>query len=257
MKVSELFERRIDEGVIDKIKGLFKGKKETKDEDLKLQDLTHEDRTFINRHMPRNNADLTMNGKNDGNYVLPTNVTAYSGKGRINFYKRKGQLYAGVGYYRSGSDAQSPKVSPIVHFDEKISSDADMKKLKTMLEGAVTEGILDTVKKFFKKKEVIPTDPRMMPAFREAGGDKKYDVTGWQIGWFCCQADPSGDPKHIFNKMYYGGGSPMSFDEKSFYAGFNACAKSKGIKVFGETGKGEVTAASLKNKELKRDGVLK
>lgn len=130
-------------------------------------------------------------------------------------------------------------------------------KIHELFEQRVDEGILDTVKKFFKKKEVIPVDPQMKPAFLKAGGDKKYDVTGWQIGWFCCQVDPSGDPKHIFNKMYYGGGSPMSFDEKSFYAGFNACAKSKGIKTFGDTGKGDVTADTIKNKELKRDGVLK
>jgi hypothetical protein len=96
--------------------------------------------------------------------------------------------------------------------------------MKTSFKQFVQEGpILDKVKKFFKKKEVIPTDPRMKPAFIQAGGEKKYDIMGWQIGWFCCQADPSGDPKEIFNKMYYGGGSPISFDEKSFYAGFKTC----------------------------------
>jgi hypothetical protein len=129
MKLSELYEQRIEEGILDKIKSFFKGK-ESKNEDIKLQDLTDEEREMINKVMPHNNSDVVYS---PGKYVLPKNITAYSGKGRINFYNNRGQLTAGVGYYSSGSDAQNMKVSPIAHFDEKISSIEDLKKLKDML----------------------------------------------------------------------------------------------------------------------------
>lgn len=96
--------------------------------------ITPEERAFITKHIPHNNASLTMNGQPASDYVLPKNVTAYTGKARINFYKRNGQLQANVGYYRSSSDAQNLRVSPIKIFDEPISSDADMQKLKTIVE---------------------------------------------------------------------------------------------------------------------------
>lgn len=92
--------------------------------------ITAEEREFITKHIPRNNAGIVYG---TGEYVLPSNVTAYTGRARINFYKRNGQLIAGVGYYRGASDAQNPRVSPIGHFDEPISSEADMQKLKTMV----------------------------------------------------------------------------------------------------------------------------
>lgn len=130
MKVSELY-KRLDEGPItDKIKSMFKGKKKIS-KSTDLQPLTAEDREMISKIMPSNNSDITWS---DGNYVLPTNVTAYAGKGRINFYKMDDKLYAGVGYYNSSSDAQNPRVSPIVLFDEEISSIDDLKKLKSKLE---------------------------------------------------------------------------------------------------------------------------
>ena len=124
------FKQFVQEGpILDKIKALFKGK-ESKAQDIKLQDLTDEEREMINKVMPHNNADIVYS---PGKYVLPQNVTAYSGKARINFYNNRGQLMAGVGYYRSGSDAQNPRVSPMFHFDEKISSIEDLKKLKEKL----------------------------------------------------------------------------------------------------------------------------
>lgn len=117
----------LEEGIFDR----FKKKPAA---DPVNEPITDEERAFITKHIPSNNADIKWA---DGNHVLPQNVTAYTGKARINFYKRGGQLIAGVGYYRSSSDAQNPKVSPIGHFDEIISSAADVEKLKTM----VAEGI--------------------------------------------------------------------------------------------------------------------
>jgi cytidyltransferase-like protein len=115
---------------------------------------------------------------------------------------------------------------------------------------SVAEGIFDR----FKRKPVTPDDPQMMQMFRAAGGyDRNIDVMGWQIGWKTCAADPSADPKHIFRKMYYGGGSPVPFDQKSFMMGFNACAKNRGVKRYGEVGNSEVTPSSLAYKDFKRD----
>lgn len=119
----------------------------------------------------------------------------------------------------------------------------------------INEDWKEKLKSFFKKKELIKDDPRMMQEFEQHGGYEKLDVTGWQIGWKTCQMDPSGDPRFLFNKMYYGG-SPVPFGEKSFYAGFNACAKSKGIKIYGDIGNSDITADTLKLKDLKNDKVL-
>lgn len=130
MKVSEI----LSEGpLVDKLKSMF-GTKKKDVPSSKLEDLTDEDRAMITKIIPHNNSDLTWSGNKDGKYVLPTNVTAYVGRGRINFYKVGGVIHADVGYYRSSSDAQNIKVSPLVHFDEKISSIEDLKKLKTKLE---------------------------------------------------------------------------------------------------------------------------
>ena len=98
-----------------------------------LDPVTSSDRAFISKHIPQNNADITWSGKQDEKYVLPTNVTAYYGKGRINFFKHKGQLTADVGFYNSSYDAQHPHISPITIFEEKISTDEDMIKLKEMI----------------------------------------------------------------------------------------------------------------------------
>ena len=118
----------LEEGIFDR----FKKKPAA---DPVNEPITDEERAFITKHIPSNNADIKWA---DGNHVLPQNVTAYTGKARINFYKRGGQLIADVGFYRGAADAQNPRVSPIGHFDEPISSDADMQKLKTMVAEGTT-----------------------------------------------------------------------------------------------------------------------
>lgn len=95
----------------------------------------------------------------------------------------------------------------------------------------------------------------MMDEFERQGGYEKLDVIGWQIGWKTCQMDPSGDPKFLFNKMYYNE-SPIPFNEKSFYIGFNACAKNKGIKIYGDVGDTDITADTLNLKNFRNDKVL-
>jgi hypothetical protein len=152
----------VDEGLLD----VFKKKAEPQE----LEPLTPEIRAFINKHMPHNNSDIKFS---DTKYVLPTNVTAYSGKGRINFYKRGGQLMAGVGFYRSGSDAMHPKVSPIGQFDEPISNDADMIKLKAMIaEGIDKHSFLGRINRHHELKgKVDSTWDDAVQA--EKNGDKK------------------------------------------------------------------------------------
>ena len=113
----------------------------------------------------------------------------------------------------------------------------------------VAEGFFDQ----FKRKPAEPEDPRMMQAFDAAGGyDKNIDVIGWQIGWKTCASDPSADPAHVFQKLYYGGGSPVPFDHKSFMMGFNACAKDRGVKNFGDIDSSKVNPGSMNYEEFKR-----
>ena len=130
MKVSELLKPPINEGLISKIKAFASRKKNDQWKMMELEELTPDDRKFISKHIKHNNADIKFNNTPESRYVLPTNVTAYSGRGRINFYKHNGVIHADVGYYNSSSDAENMKVSPIVIFDVEIKSDADMLKLK-------------------------------------------------------------------------------------------------------------------------------
>ena len=121
--------------VSDLSEGIFDRFKKKPEAAVVNEPITAEERAFITKHIPHNNADTAYS---TGEYVLPANVTAYTGKARINFYKRGGQLIADVGFYRGAADAQNPRVSPIGHFDEPISSDADMQKLKTMVAEGTT-----------------------------------------------------------------------------------------------------------------------
>lgn len=128
----DLLKDAVNEGVINKIKHFIKGPPPKK-EPGPLEVLTDEDRDFVKKHFTTNhNADLRFNGKT-GRYVLPTNITVHYKKGLINFHKRDNQLIAGVAYHSSEADRSNPKAVPLINFDEKISNDADMEKLKDML----------------------------------------------------------------------------------------------------------------------------
>lgn len=91
---------------------------------------------------------------------------------------------------------------------------------EALKEGAIMSNVAKFLKSFFKKPVEIKDDPQMMLSFEDKGGYEKYDVIGWQLGWKCFQMDPTGKADEIFNKMYYGGGSPFPFDEKSFLDAF-------------------------------------
>ena len=194
---------KLNEGVIDTLKSLFKKKTDTKPD---LRPLTKEDRAYISKYFPANNADLTWTGKPEGGYVLPSNVTAHKNKGLINFYRDGDKLCAGVAYHKSESDAGNPKARPLIHWIDDVSDPANMEKLlKTLVEDEA-----------------------------------------WKAGWDTCQKEPSADPDHEFRKL------GRQLDKKSFMAGFNACAKAKGVKTFGKVGDISGKHADLQYKETKR-----
>lgn len=70
---------------------------------------------------------------------------------------------------------------------------------------------------FFKKKTVEKIDSQMMPAFHANGGyEKNLDVMAWQLGWQVAKNTKEQTPDKSFQDLYYGGGSPFPFDEKTF-----------------------------------------
>lgn len=114
----------VDEGLLD----IFKKKKP--EEDIPNVPISQEHRDMIKKHMPHNNANIAYS---DGEYVLPHNVLAYHANARIDFYKKGDKLHALVGHYHSSSDAQNPKVSPVIHSEHEINSESDIVDLKKKL----------------------------------------------------------------------------------------------------------------------------
>ncbi len=73
---------------------------------------------------------------------------------------------------------------------------------------------------FFRKKEkpVNTYDHIMMDLFHQNGGyERNLDIMAWQVGWKTAITSKVEDSKKVFNDLYYGGGSPFPFDEKTFY----------------------------------------
>ncbi len=82
---------------------------------------------------------------------------------------------------------------------------------------------------FFKKKKspsVNQYDEVMFSMFHQHGGyEKKLDVMAWQIGWKVALNSKEEDQSKAFNELYYGGGSPFPFDEKTFNLAWNEAKK--------------------------------
>jgi hypothetical protein len=79
---------------------------------------------------------------------------------------------------------------------------------------------------FFKKKKEEPIDPKMMPAFHANGGyGKNLDVMAWQLGWQVAKQTKEDNPAKSFQDLYYGGGSPFAFDEKTFNLAWEVAKK--------------------------------
>ena len=79
---------------------------------------------------------------------------------------------------------------------------------------------------FFKKKQnpsVNQYEQVMFSMFHQHGGyEKNLDVMAWQIGWKVALSSNDEEPKKAFNELYYGGGSPFAFDEKTFNLAWSA-----------------------------------
>lgn len=83
----------------------------------------------------------------------------------------------------------------------------------------IDEGIFDVFKK--KPKEI--DDPQLMRAFHAAGGyERGLDVMAWQMGWKISKQNPGTSASDAFQKLYYGGGSPVPFDDKTFKLAWDA-----------------------------------
>lgn len=81
---------------------------------------------------------------------------------------------------------------------------------------------------FFSKKKEEPIDPKMFPSFHAHGGyEKDLDIMAWQLGWKFAKASKEEDADKVFKELYYGGGSPFPFDEKTFKLAFKASRKSE------------------------------
>lgn len=111
------------------LEGWFSKKKEPK---LNRTDFTDEERKMIKSVFPTgSNVDL----KHGEKYVLPQNVTLNFKRSNVNFYKDGDQILASVGWYRDEDGPGNPRTSPMFHTDHKISSIADLKKLKAEMRG--------------------------------------------------------------------------------------------------------------------------
>lgn len=81
---------------------------------------------------------------------------------------------------------------------------------------------------FFKKKVSEPTDPKMLISFHALGGyEKNLDIMAWQLGWKIAKQTKENDSDKVFEELYYGGGSPFPFDEKTFKLAWNEAKKSE------------------------------
>lgn len=120
-----------NEGMFDR----FKKKEPT------MQPVTPEQRELIKSVFRNSNADVKWGRKENDDYVLPLNVNATHGKGRIGFRNEDGVLKASVAYHRNASDAVSQTAMPVTHFDVTINSADDLAKLDKQL----TEGWKGTV----------------------------------------------------------------------------------------------------------------
>lgn len=113
----------------------------------------------------------------------------------------------------------------------------------------VDEGLLDKIKSALKMSK--PAEQESSKAFNAAGDSSKHNISSWQAGWMACSADPSADPAHKYRKL---SAEVSGLDRSSFIAGFNANAQSRGLKIYGDVGKSEVTSAALALKDFKRSG---
>lgn len=76
---------------------------------------------------------------------------------------------------------------------------------------------------FFKKKVDEPIDPKMFPSFHAHGGyEKDLDIMAWQLGWKVAKSSKEVCVGKAFQDLYYGGGSPFPFDEKTFKLAWKA-----------------------------------
>ena len=101
----------------------------------------------------------------------------------------------------------------------------------------VVEGWVDTIKNIFKRKPrdnrtVFEKDPEAMREFERSGGyEAGLDIMGWQIGWFAAEHAQGDTMNQAFSKLYYGGGSPLPFDNRSFKLAWVAYNKHHGPQV--------------------------
>lgn len=143
-----------------------------------------------------------------------------------------------AGPFDSKDDAQKKAMKPPMFANHhRYTVKAFGKALKEALHEGVFTDVKTFLKKIFKKPVVLKDDPQMMVSFENSGGYDKFDVIGWQLGWKCFQMDSSTPAEKLFDKMYYGGGSPFPFDEKSFHAGFKAAKKHYASNVKEDFGK--------------------
>ena len=161
-----------------------------KDEEPKNEVITDDDRKLIKSVFKSgHNADL-KSGKEP---LFPENVHVVTDTKHISFYKRKGQLKASVGHYRSG-EAGDPKKRPITHTDHDINSAEDLKSLTEgwkmgaaaiALSGAVAVGIANSPKveingeKYDKAVSMADAPDRAKTATVEING-KKTRVKYWE-----------------------------------------------------------------------------
>lgn len=97
----------------------------------KIVELTTEQRMFINKHFPQNNALETFRF---GEYVSGYNANAEFGRGSLSFYSENGNLKAHVTYYRQETDKnKTPSVLPLDRFEVTDLSESGILKLKSKL----------------------------------------------------------------------------------------------------------------------------
>jgi len=136
--------------------------------------------------------------------------------------------------------AQLKKTDPEAYKREMAKREQSrnrMPAVSTFEQQGVTEGWVDTIKNIFKRKPkdnrtVFEKDPEAMREFERSGGyEAGLDIMGWQIGWFAAEHAQGDTMEQAFSKLYYGGGSPMPFDNRSFKLAWVAYNKHHGPQV--------------------------